>query len=158
MIQGKSCPNILQTLRKSLHGVLLMLSEEEIEVGVVAEFSYVDLNTHPEVVKSESPMTRDGPLVCVWTNGLDSTWVELTLKPGNYNQRHAINPDQKFGGTKGWQDGVSYLNTTSYTGPNAAFIQATMPVDECSRRRPRRYITEQGVRGICDRLHSEVRP
>lgn len=108
----------------------MALKHEEVKPGVVAYLSAASLAADKRVTISHGDRTRvfrDGPWLCVASNGQTAAWLPLTSKQHPEGLRHQLLRSQ-------FRCGIySFLTTSNYvhdlrqtrTGPVEAFVAAS---------------------------------
>jgi predicted RNA-binding protein with RPS1 domain len=100
------------------------LRVEDINEGMVAYLSDAVLNSHAEITRPPSPVTRSGPFLCIEADGQRSCWIEITLQARS--DRVAIPQSARKGGSDTWRSTNQFINDlrTTYVGPHAAIALA----------------------------------
>ena len=127
----------------------MALSLNEIVPGVVAYFDHKALNTGPGVVKPASPATISGPFLCFAVGKDTSGWAPLTTEQREDDRRIEIRKEWRSGGMGKWLTEAQFLSdgSTTYVGPNAAFVSASTIQDRVStQQRPR--VLKAGVDAV----------
>ena len=126
-----------------------MLRLDEIEPGVVAYFDTSILLSDPRVRHSAARVFRNGPFVCIEVGPGSTSWLEITSKPGRFNQRMPSLSHWKLHGSDTWRAIPAFLNYVRepFAGRDVAFCDATRFEHTFTQfLRPR--ISDEGVAAI----------
>ena len=126
----------------------------EIRTGVVAILDPARLCESDAISYSGlNQEFREGPFVCLLTNGEQSAWLSLTTRHGCGFQRLELKPEWKLDGSDLWRSKPQFVTDVRYAfvGPNRIFMFAgEKEYSYRIHKRPR--ISALGVEAILEEM------